>query len=204
MINQRPTIPFGEAERAMSTATISSAPGPLLTAEQFGQREDPGHPEELVRGRVVAMPIADRRYGQICGNTIFVFGSFLDAYDLGHLLCISGVITERDPDTVRGADVAYYSFARLPRGPLPKAYGPEVPELVVEVFSKSDRWVQVLAKVVEYLDAGVDRVLVLDDDRQSAQIYQADGETRVLGPDDTLSLPDILPGFSVVVRRFFE
>ena len=171
----------------MSTATIPSAPGPLLTAEQFGQREDPGHPEELVRGRVVAMPIVDRRYGQICGNAIFVFGSFLDAYDLGHLLCISGVITERDPDTVRGADVAYYSFARLPRGPLPKAYGSEVLELVVE-----------------YLDAGVDRVLVLDDDRQSAQIYQADGETRVLGPDDTLSLPDILPGFSVVVRRFFE
>ena len=32
----------------------------LMTAEQFGRRPDPGYPEELVRGRVVAMSVPDR------------------------------------------------------------------------------------------------------------------------------------------------
>ena len=37
--------------------------------------------------------------------------------DLGRVVTNdSGIVTQRDPDTVRGADVAYYSYARLPKG----------------------------------------------------------------------------------------
>jgi Uma2 family endonuclease len=186
----------------MSTASVS-APA-LLTAEQFAERPDPGYPEELVRGRIVPMPVPDRRHGQICSNALFLFRAHADAHELGHVLCNdSGVITERGPDTVRGADVAFYSFSRLPRGPLSRSYGPEVPELVVEVQSKGDKWPKVLAKVVEYLDAGVSAVVVLDDKHRRAQIFTAD-DNRVLGPDDELTIPEILPGFAVPVRRFFE
>ncbi len=165
----------------MSTASVTTR---LLTAEEFAERPDPGYPEELVRGRIVPMSVPDRRHGQVCGQAYILIRSFVDAHDLGHVLCNdSGVITERNPDSVRGADVAYYSYNRLPRGPLPRSYGPEVPELVVEVRSKGDRWPKVLAKVVEYLDAGVAAVIVLDDERQVAQVFTADG-TRFLGPDD--------------------
>jgi Uma2 family endonuclease len=186
----------------MSTASVT-APA-LLTAEQFAERPDPGYPEELVRGRIVPMSVPDRRHGQICSNTLFLIRSHVDAHDLGHVLCNdSGVITERGPDTVRGADVAFYSYNRLPRGPLPRTYGPEVPELVVEVQSKGDKWPKVLAKVVEYLSAGVSAVVVLDDDHRQAHIFTAD-DNRVLGPDDELTFPELLPGFAVAVRRFFE
>jgi hypothetical protein len=34
----------------MSTASLSTTP--LLTAEQFAERPDPGYPEELVKGRI--------------------------------------------------------------------------------------------------------------------------------------------------------
>ena len=35
----------------------------------------------------------------------------MDEHDLGHVLSNdSGVITERDPDTVRGADISFYSY----------------------------------------------------------------------------------------------
>ena len=150
------------------------------------------------------MTVPDRRHGQICGNVVFLLRAFVEAHNLGHVLCNdAGVITERGPDTVRGADVAFYSYAKLPPGPLAKSYGPEVPDLVIEVRSKSDRWPKVLAKVGEYLDAGVRVVVVLDDDRGTAQVFGAEGETRVLGEADELSLPEILPGFSVAVARFF-
>lgn len=188
----------------MSLASLTVPPS-FLTAEQFAERPDPGYPEELVRGRIVPMPVPQSRHGQICGNAYFLIRLHTTANELGHVLCNdSGVITERGPDTVRGADVAFYSYARVPKGPLPPGYVQIPPEIVVEVVSPSDRWPKVLAKVAEYLDAGVSAVIVLDGDRTSALLFREDGTTRTLGADDELTLPDFLPGFSVVVRRFFE
>ena len=177
----------------------------LMTAEEFGQRPDPGYPEELVQGRIIKMPPADQRHGYVCLKAGRLLGNFADENDLGRAMSNdSGVITERDPDSVRGADVAYYSYARLPKGPLQKGYGPEVPELVVEVQSPSDRWPKVMEKVMEYLKAGVLVVLVLDPESESAHVFGADEAPRVLGPSDELTLPGVLEGFAVRVGRFFE
>ena len=177
----------------------------LMTAEEFGKRPDPGYPEELVRGRIVAMSVPDRRHGYVCGRADRIFGNFVDANEIGRVMCNdSGVITEHDPDTVRGADVAYYSYSRLPKGTLPTGYGPEVPELVVEVRSTTDRWLEIHEKVAEYLGAGVLKVVVLDPKTQNAHVFGADDPPRTLGPEDELVLPGILEGFSVRVGRFFE
>jgi Uma2 family endonuclease len=190
-------------EAAMSTASADVQT--LLTAEEFAQRPDPGYPEELVRGRIVPMPPPTRRHGEICSQINYLFRRFLDDHDLGKILSNdSGVITEQGPDTVRGADIAFYSYQRISRGPLPADYGTEPPELIVEVRSPSDRWPKFLAKVAEYLNAGVLAVVVLDDDSRTALLSMADQAPRRLGPDDELTLPEILPGFSVLVRRLFE
>ena len=51
-------------------------------------------------GRVVAMAVPDRRHGYVCGRADRIFGNFVDARDIGRVMCNdSGVITERDPDT---------------------------------------------------------------------------------------------------------
>jgi Uma2 family endonuclease len=177
----------------------------LMSAREFGQRPDPGHPEELVQGRIISMPPPDRRHGYVCGQAYYLLRQFTDEHDLGRVMSNdSGVITGRDPDTVRGADVAYYSYARLPKGPLTTGYGPEVPELVVEVCSASDRWIDIHEKVAEYLRAGVLVVVVLDPRPQTAHIFSGDDAPRMLGLEDELALPGILEGFRVRVGRFFE
>jgi Uma2 family endonuclease len=177
----------------------------LMTAEEFGQRPDPGYPEELVQGRIVGMPPPDRRHGYVCLKAGRLFGNFVDEHDRGRVMSNdSGVITERDPDTVRGADVAYYSYARLPKGPLPSGYGPEVPALVVEVRSEHDGWREILEEVTEYLRAGVLTVVVLDPRSQTAHVFGAVDPPCTLGPEDELVLPGILEGFRVRVGRFFE
>jgi Uma2 family endonuclease len=177
----------------------------LMTAKEFGQRPDPGYPEELVLGRVIEMPPPDRRHGYVCGQAYYLLRPFVDQHDLGRVMTNdSGVITERDPDTVRGADVAYYSYARLPRGPLPTGYGPEVPELIVEVRSASDRWRDVLEKVTEYLKAGVLVVVVLDPEPQVAHVFGPDEPPRILESSDELHFPGVIEGFRVRVGRFFE
>jgi Uma2 family endonuclease len=186
-------------------STVSADAPTILTAEEYVRRSDPGYPEELVRGRIVPIPQPTRRHGEICSQTVYVFRRFLDDHDLGKILCNdAGVITERGPDTVRGPDVAFYSFQRIAGGPLPKDYGTEPPELIVEVRSPSDRWPKILVKVAEYLASGVLAVVVLDDDSRTALLSTADQAPRLLGPDDELTIPEILPGFAVPVRRFFE
>lgn len=177
----------------------------LLTAEEYGLLPDNGQPTELVRGRVVPMNMPFPRHGEICSRIDRLVGSFVEAHDLGRVVCNdSGVITGRDPDTVRGADVAFYSYARVPRGPLPeRQYLPVAPELVFEVRSPGDRWRDILAKVVEYLDAGVIAVCVLDPVPQTAHLYYADQPEQICTADQELVLPDILGDFRVPVGRFF-
>ena len=187
----------------MATAPTTAADRGL-TAEAFARRPDPGYPEELVEGRVVAMSPPGARHGVICNRVGMIVGVFADERDLGRVLTNdSGVITRRSPDTVRGADVAYYSYAKLPKGPLPVGYPEVAPDLVVEVRSPGDRWPEVLVKVGEYLGAGVGAVVVLDGEATTAQVFEPEGAVRLLGAADLLELPGVLPGFRVEVRRFF-
>src|SRR5262249_37678465 len=117
----------------------------------------------------------------------------------------AGVITERTPDTVRGADFAFYSYAQVPRGAFPKrGYLNVPPDLVVEVRSPDDRWKNILAKVSEYLNIGVHLVCVLDPEPLTATFYEADKPEVTLPADQDLAFPDVLPGLTVTVQRFFE
>jgi Uma2 family endonuclease len=183
-----------------------SAAGSLLTAEEYGALPDNGVPSELVRGKIVPLYVPTPRHGQICSEVIWIIGRYLDEHDLGHLVGNdSGIITERDPDTVRGADIAFFSYKRVPPGRLPDGYLPVVPELVFEVRSPRDRWGYLLTKAGEYLEAGVTVACILDSMTERCHVYRNEGEeNQVFLPDQELTIPDVLPDFRVVVQRFFE
>jgi Uma2 family endonuclease len=113
----------------------------LITAEEYAQRDDRGCPTELVKGEVIELNQPVPRHGQVCGNVYFHVRVFLERHPVGHVVSNeSGILTERDPDTVRGGDVWYVSYDKIPQGPLPSSYL-EVPlDIVFEVKSPSDRW----------------------------------------------------------------
>jgi Uma2 family endonuclease len=185
-------------------ATVEQKPA-LITAEEFERRPGTDAVEELVRGRIVMSPPPNRIHGMICIETAFHIRLYLQQHPIGRVVGSDAVIiVRRDPDTVRGADLAYYSFERLPRDAPNVGYGPEIPELVFEVLSPSDRWKKAMVKVGEYLDAGVLAVVVLDPEERTAHVFGAEAEPTRLGPDDLLRFESILPGFEAVVGRFFE
>jgi len=129
---------------------------------------------------------------------------FVEEHRLGRIVGgNAGLVTQRDPDTVRGPDLAFYSYQRIPQGTLPPGYWPASPELVVEICSESDRWKDILQKVAEYLSANVLTVAVVAPVRQQVHLY-SDKETTVLNATDLLTFPEVLPGFEVVVGRLFE
>jgi Uma2 family endonuclease len=177
----------------------------LVTAEQYALLPDVGRPSELVRGRIVEMNPPTRWHGYVCGTIFFLVRTFVDGRDLGRVMSNdSGVITERGPDTVRGADVCYYSYQRLPKGELPAGYVDVVPELIFEVRSQYDRWVDMLRKAYEYLNAGVLVVCLVDPRRKRVMVCDKEDMPRILGTDEMLTLPEVLPGFEVPVARLFE
>ena len=187
------------------TAVALATDEKLMTADEFGALPSSRWPMELVRGRIENMNVPGPRHGQLCGRMVQILMNFVDEHDLGHVLCNdSGVVTERDPDTVRGMNVSYYSYSRLPKGPLPAKYVDVVPDLIVEVRSPEDRWPRILKKISEYLEAGVSAVCVLDPKTETARAYLADDTEHTVKGDEELTFPNILPGFAVPLRRFFE
>lgn len=177
----------------------------LLTAEQYALLPEIGRPTELIRGRIIEMNPPGPWHGYVCGTIYFLVRTFVGGHDLGRVISNdSGVITERGPDTVRGADVCYYSFQRLPRGELQPGYVDVVPELIFEVRSQYDRWVEMLRKAAEYLNAGVLVVCLVDPPRKRVMVCEKDEMPRILGADEVLTLPTVLPGFEVLVARLFE
>ena len=114
----------------------------------------------------------------------------------------SGFTLARNPDTVRGPDVSYVSRERL-SGTLPSGYGEFAPDIAVEIRSPSDRAGAVLAKVVDFLDAGSRLVWVVDPARQLLTVYRADGSQALLGINDVLDDDDVLSGFTYGLRELF-
>ena len=186
----------------MATAEIAER---LITAQEFLLMPDDGVPKELVRGRIEPMNVPAPKHGYFCGRICRFVGKFAYDEDRGRVMCNkAGVITERDPDTVRGPDVSYYSYERLPRGPLPEGYLDIVPNAAFEVRSPTDSWRRTHSMVDELLNAGVSVVCVVDPRTESITVYSNDGPPRALYKGDTLTLPDILPGFELPIARLFE
>ena len=177
----------------------------LITAEEYQRLHDRGVRTELVRGRIVRMNMPVPRHGIYCTRIIVPLGGFLERADLGQLASNdSGVVTERDPDTVRGADISYYSYTRLPKGRIPDGYLEVAPELVFEVLSPTDRWKDVLAKVAEYLKAGVLCVCIVDPQREVFVVYYPDKPEETLTSDQAFELAWLLPGFSLPLKDVFR
>lgn len=183
-------------------ATVTS----LMTAEEYMALPDSfDGPTELVKGVLVTMPPPWPRHGEICAQIVYLLRRYVEDHPIGRVLSNdSSTITQRNPDSVRGPDVSYYSYERVRKGPLPAGLLSESPELVFEVRSPSNRWSELHVKVAEYLNVGVRAVCVLDDDTRSIHVFHADREPQVLTADDDFSLPDVLGDFRVTVRRFFD
>jgi Uma2 family endonuclease len=181
----------------------SSSPVPTLTAEEFAQRYGGEH-VELVKGRVKELPTPFPKYGKICATIARFLSDHIEERGLGHVMTNDSFVqTRRDPDTIRGADVCFYGYDRLPQGEVPDGLLPVPPDLVVEVRSPSDSWSEIFTKVGEYLGAGVRAVVVLDAVTASASVYRAEELQQIFHNSDELVVPDLLPGFAVPVRRLF-
>lgn len=176
----------------------------LITAEEYSQLGKTSPPSELVRGVVVDLIRPGNRHGRIRFRAAHLIENFAEPRQLGRAFTNdSGVVTQRDPDTVRGPDVSYYSFAQLPRGDLVDRYTKTPPEIAIEVRLPDDSFKDLVAKAVEYLDAGVKCVCILDPKSNRAHVYSTD-DAFIVNEDENVTFPGVLEGFQVKLSEFFR
>lgn len=159
---------------------------------------------ELERGEVIHLTTGGWKHSSICAQVAFLLKDWARRTSLGRVLTgEAGIVTSHDPDTVRGVDVAYFSFERVPRGKEPESFSEVAPTLVVEVVGKGQGWKKMTEKAAEYLRMGADRVWVIDPQRNSLHVFTSDAPPREYGTSDTIENDPMLPGFTCRVAEIF-
>ena len=186
-----------------ATITLSPTQANLMTGEEFFAKHAHEN-KELRNGTIVESAMPSFEHSVVCWNVIRLIGNHVADNDVGRLCTNDTLIRLRkSPDTVRGPDMCYFSFARVPRTERPQGLCDVIPELACEVRSPSNSWNDIFIKVGEYLRAGIEIVLVFDADTQTVSMYRPDMLQQTLHVGETLELAELFPGFAVPVERFF-
>ena len=185
-------------------ATVASK---LMTAEEFydwaNRPENRDKYCELERGEIVEMTRPGKLHGFVCGNVARILGNFALQRKKGYV-CTNdtGVVVERDPDTVRGPDVLLFEDVTRVEA-IDRKWGKNPPVLAVEVLSPSDTFTKINRRVQEQLRFGTPLVWVLDPDASNVTVYRSGQPYYILEQNEELTGNDILPDFRCKVAEFF-
>jgi Uma2 family endonuclease len=178
----------------------------LLTVEEFARlpQPDDGSKQELVRGEIVMMGPPRFRHGELVGRIYTLLDQFVRPIKLGRAIVETGVITSRDPDSVRGPDVAYWSAERLPLQQKPQIYPEVAADLCVEVLSPGETPAKMREKLKDYFDCGVRLVWIIDPEACTVAVHRGLDAVRILPETELLSGEDVVPGFTCQVEEIFS
>lgn len=105
----------------------------------------------------------------------------------------------------RRPDVIFVSFSLWPKTKaIPNVNAWEIlPELCIEVLSPTDRMEDILTRIIEFFEAGVQQVWIVSPTLQFVQVYRAISLIEVFTRDQSLQVTDLLPGFSLSLAELF-
>jgi Uma2 family endonuclease len=188
---------------------MSAVASELLTTEQLLAIPDDGMDRELIQGHLRVRPMTKRNrfHTHAVTRLAFLLESWLDnqpqppgEVHTGEV----GTILKRDPDTTVGIDVAFFSADVITRQTDRTSMIEGAPRLAVEVLSPSDKQEEVREKVVEYINAGVALVWIVDPYFETVQVYRPHAAPEMFNREQVLSGGDVLPGLEIAVAGIFK
>jgi Uma2 family endonuclease len=195
-IPQPPSWPHDWTPKLFTAADLEQMPSDLPSGPVL---------YELHHGVLITMPPPGDIHGAVelnIGTHLKVQGEWN-----GHGKARSGdvsIILARNPDHVFGADAVFITNARLPIRRSPEGYLETIPELVVEVSSKNNTLAALERKAQDYLQAGSVVVWVIDPINRNVVEYRHGTPPRTYAENDMLTVADLIPGFSVLVRDVLQ
>ncbi len=178
-----------------------------MTAEELWALPEDGWLYELVEGRLMRMRPPGGTHGEVAANLLVALGSFVQQHHLGRVLAAETGF-QLGPNTVRAADVAFVSAARVPARDDAQRhrYWRLAPDLVGEVASPSQSRADMEETAQAWLAAGTKLVWVAWPQAQQVDVWLPVDTTRpaiTLGMSDALDGDGVLPGFTYAVAELF-
>ena len=177
----------------------------MLTADDLLRLYSDGVRGELIRGVLCETMPTGREHGRIVVNLAAELRNFVKPRRLGILTASdSGVWLERDPDTVREPDIAFFASEKSPLDEQVMGYSETPPDLVAEVASPGDSRQELHDKALMWLSYGVGLVWVVHPATRTVDAHRAGGDIVTLTEGDVLDGLDALPGFKCTLRDLFD
>jgi len=184
------------------TITTQPTETKLITGEELYAMGDIGSCE-LIDGRIVEMTPAGGEHGYLELNIARELSIFVRRHKLGWVMTGEvGIFTRRNPDRVRGADVAFISTEQADNRPR-AGFLELAPALVVEIISPSDRWTDINDKLEEYFAIGVPWVWLVEPKDETVRVYRSPTEMVKLGAEETITGEGILAEFRLPLAEIF-
>ena len=188
----------------MTTIEATATGTRLLTADDLLRLYGEGVRGELIRGVLHETMPTGLRHGQIAVRLSARLLEFAEPRGLGTVAGTdAGVRLERDPDTVREPDVAFFSADALPLDAEVRGYAEVVPAVVAEIRSPGDTLREAYDKARMWLSHGVGLVWVLHPETRTVDVHRPGKAVAALGEGDALDGHDALPGFACEVAAVF-
>ncbi len=150
------------------------------------------------------MAPAGAEHGDVAAELLVRIRMFAKSQRLGKTYAAeTGFTISRNPDTTRAPDVGFVKQERVRQSP-ERGFFEGAPDLAVEVVSPSDRAVEVMAQVDEWLGAGALSVWVVNPQGRSIEVYRHGREVLRYLDADVLRDEPALPGFELKLSDVFD
>ncbi len=169
------------------------------------------HPEwqmELVEGKIVVSAPSDYESEEIGARLSTFLNIWVMSHKLGRVTgsgagFILPNIEEDDLEkrNLRSPDVSFVRPDRLKK--TKRDFVELVPDLMVEVKSKSDRIKPLEEKIELFLQLGPVVAILIDPDKLTVTVYRLDQAPVMLENGGTLTLPDLLPGWEMAISELW-
>lgn len=186
----------------MATATTTR-----MTADEFldwlNRPENEDKLFELEDGIPVEMSRPGELHGVVCWLAAMVLGNYLFKRGAG-FVCTNdtGLIVQRGPDTVRGPDLMLFLELQT-ADRMSRKFCERVPDLIVEVFSPTDKPGKLNRRIDQYHRRGVPLVWVVYPDERIVNVCRPTELPKVLDETDELTGNGVLPDFTCRVADLF-
>ena len=194
----------------MTAAVPSGLTQQSWTFERAAALDPDVSPGEIVEGEFVPMSRGTYRHGGIAARIVYLLMRHLED-NPGWFVATNdpGTRLKRNPDTLRGPDVAVLRESRVPTGKGVDGWLDGAPDIAVEIVGDSQTTSELMKKAADYLQAGAQRVWIVDPDKEILLVLSPPAHAQVLGvqilgPTDILDGGDVLPGFRCEVAKLFR
>jgi Uma2 family endonuclease len=155
---------------------------------------------ELQDGKIIVMGPSDIESSEIGAEFIRLLGNWVKPRRLGRIFDSSGGFIMPNTD-LRAPDVSFVSAERLKR--TQRSFAELVPDLVVEIKSKSDRIRPLKEKLELFLTLGAKVGILIDPDKLTVTVFRPTAEPEILTNEDKLTIPELFPGWEIAIAQIW-